>query len=612
MKKTITQSPIDYGFKPLTNCMSTKAWLSYLKFKGHTTKNILSGIHYSEDFLMDDNNWIATEHCYKLAANIALSLPDEKGLFRTIAFWAVKQKLTKSLWAIAGSTVLPFNLYDSLSKNIVRFNRHRKCEIEHIDKCKAVIRLKHMTHIPAQREICQWTGGLIEAAPLTIGYPPAKVIKQSCECHGEEYCVYMVEWQNTVNILTRIKNLTYHRRDILKLQSEALEESLDKLLERYEKLLDSEKRHRTLVETIKDIVYTMDLQGRFTYISPNIEKITGFAPKELIGNHFVSILAPEDREKTQHDFAENLKKQNTVTLEIKIVTRHGRAIPMEINTTMLYGAHREPVGRIGVARDITRRFKEEARRKEMEVRALTQDKLASLGEIATGVAHEINQPLTYIKIILQTTLSDLSHGELSPEGIKEDFQESLRQVERIAKIISHLRTFGRSDVTAFGPVSLTAVIHDTLILMRERLRVNNIDLQMEISDSFPMVYGNHVKLEQVFINLIQNSMDALLERGSGEIVLRAREEDDSALIFFSDSGPGVEPIYREKIFEPFFTTKEAGKGTGIGLSIVYGIIQEHNGDITCSSGTGNGAAFTIRLPIYMDQGCCSRSVRLDA
>jgi hypothetical protein len=116
---------MDSDFKPLTNCMATKAWLSYLKLHGYSTGNILSGIDYNENFLLDDNNWISTEQCYKLAANITLNFPDEKDLFRRIASWTVKQRLSKSIWAIAGSTVSPYDLYNSLSKNIVRFNRHR-------------------------------------------------------------------------------------------------------------------------------------------------------------------------------------------------------------------------------------------------------------------------------------------------------------------------------------------------------------------------------------------------------------------------------------------------------------------------------------------------------
>jgi PAS domain S-box-containing protein len=369
----------------------------------------------------------------------------------------------------------------------------------------------------------------------------------------------------------------------------------------FQQLQESEKKHRTLVETIRDIVYTIDLEGRFTYISPMVEIVIGFSSNELIGEHFIEILSPGCRNKVIDSFKNNLKNKKPETLEVKIVTKNGVEVPMELNTTMLYDVHGSSIGRIGVARDITRRYEEEAKRKEMEIKALTQDKLASLGGIATGIAHEINQPLSYIKIILQSTLNDLSKEKLDTEELTEDFQESLRQVDKMSSIISHLRTFGRTDVTSFGPVKLTSVLNSALVLMKEKLRIKNISMAINISDTFPMLNGNHIKLEQVFFNLIQNSMDALEEQGKGEIKLSAKINNDHALIRFADTGEGVDPELQEKIFEPFFTMKEAGKGTGIGLSIVYGIIQEHQGTITCESEGEKGATFKIELPIYKDE-----------
>ena len=369
----------------------------------------------------------------------------------------------------------------------------------------------------------------------------------------------------------------------------------------FHNLQESEEKHRTLVETIRDIVYTVDLEGRFTYVSPMIEVITGYTESELYGIQFSEIVSPQYKDIVKMKFTEGLKTDETSTYEIGILAKDGTTIPMELNASSLTDNRGQSIGSIGVARDITRRHMEETKRQEMEMRALTQDKLASLGEIATGIAHEINQPLSYIKIILQSTLSDVSKDQLDTEELTEDFQESIRQVGKISNIISHLRTFGRSDVTSFGPVSLSAVVHDTLILMRERLRVKNISMDINLNDNFPMLYGNHIKLEQVFLNLIQNSLDALEEQGSGEISLSAEIENKQALIIFSDTGEGVDPEFREKIFEPFFTTKEAEKGTGIGLSIVYGIIYEHQGTISIETREEKGANFKIKLPVFTDE-----------
>jgi len=368
----------------------------------------------------------------------------------------------------------------------------------------------------------------------------------------------------------------------------------------YKKLQESEKKHRTLVETIRDIVYTVDLEGRFTYISPMVEMITGYADKELIGREFIEIVNFPYKEIVMQRFEDGLKSKETSTYEIEIITKDENVVPVELNVAPLTDNKGLSIGRIGVARDITVRCLQEAKRQEMEMRALTQDKLASLGEIATGVAHEINQPLSYIKIILESTLNDIETEKLDRVELSGDFNESLRQIGKISNIISHLRTFGRSDVTTFSPVSLSRVLNDTLILMKERLRIQNIEIDIEVAEKFPLVFGNHAKLEQVFVNLIQNSMDAIEGRGKGAIKLTAQIEDNDALITYADTGEGIDPKFQEKIFEPFFTTKKAGKGTGIGLSIVYGIIKEHEGAITCESEKDKGATFKIRLPIFSE------------
>jgi signal transduction histidine kinase len=153
---------------------------------------------------------------------------------------------------------------------------------------------------------------------------------------------------------------------------------------------------------------------------------------------------------------------------------------------------------------------------------------------------------------------------------------------------------------SFIQVSLPAVLEDTLILMKQKLIVKNIIFNQDIPENLPMIYGNHVKLEQVFVNFLQNSMDALEEKGKGEINLSMSRQGDEVVIRFSDNGSGMPPEVQEKAFEPFYTTKEVGQGTGIGLSIVYGIIQEHNGSIICESDIGRGTVFEIKLPIKSD------------
>jgi len=248
--------------------------------------------------------------------------------------------------------------------------------------------------------------------------------------------------------------------------------------------------------------------------------------------------------------------------------------------------------------DISKRKEAEQRRQELEIKALAQAKLASLGEMATGIAHEINQPLSYIKVIYESTLADIKEQRLNEEEVADDCREALRQVHRISKIIEHMRVFGRTDLEDSERVYLPKVFDNAMIIFSERLRLANIEIRCEAEENLPAVSGNKNKLEQVFINLLQNSRDALAEKSGGIITIEMCYEAEAGVvsIVFGDNGAGIETAVKEKIFEPFFTTKEVGKGTGLGLAIVYGIVREHNGSVSCESEPGRGAWFQFKIP----------------
>ena len=247
-----------------------------------------------------------------------------------------------------------------------------------------------------------------------------------------------------------------------------------------------------------------------------------------------------------------------------------------------------------------RKLLEEERRR-LEMKALSHAKLASLGEIATGIAHEINQPLSYIRIVYESIMEDLGRGQLNLDELAEDSREALLQVNRIIFIIRHLQTFGHDDVLSFEDLDLPTILDNSLLLMSEILKRNNISLKRSIPASLPAIYGNAGKLEQVFINIFQNSNDVLKICGGGVIEVKMRQDQGKIIVEFQDNGPGIPVRMQEKIFEPFFTTKETGKGIGLGLSIVYGIINEHNGTIECKSEPGSWTKFVMALPIKSEK-----------
>jgi len=227
-------------------------------------------------------------------------------------------------------------------------------------------------------------------------------------------------------------------------------------------------------------------------------------------------------------------------------------------------------------------------------------KLASLGEVATGVAHEINQPLSYIKTTIQTLKEDFELEDVHPKDAMVLLKESLRQIGRITEIIQHLRTFGRAEEKRFVEVNLEKILDNTLLLMGKRMRDNEVRLVRQIDETLPPIKGNPNQLEQVLINLFQNSIDELLKKEKDRCItikIFPFVEKNFVIITFSDNGSGVPSKDLIKIFDPFYTTKLVGKGIGLGLSIIYGIIESHGGEIVCLSELNQGTSFVITLPI---------------
>ena len=249
-----------------------------------------------------------------------------------------------------------------------------------------------------------------------------------------------------------------------------------------------------------------------------------------------------------------------------------------------------------LAADLALQQRLETERREAEVKMLAQAKLASLGEITTGIAHEINQPLTYIQIILQAAGRDIERGDLDLSELAVEIPEATRQIHRITRIISHLRTFGRADSGEMTDLALPSILNNTLILYREKIRLHGIYLETTSPPAFPLIHGNATQLEQVFINLIQNAIDAIEGVPKPTISVRFTHTGEKVVVTFTDNGCGFDERIAAKVFEPFFTTKPIGKGTGLGLSIVYGIITDHNGTIECQSRPGHGCKFIITLP----------------
>ncbi|MCY3681455.1 MAG: ATP-binding protein [Gemmatimonadetes bacterium] len=244
--------------------------------------------------------------------------------------------------------------------------------------------------------------------------------------------------------------------------------------------------------------------------------------------------------------------------------------------------------------------------RELEMQLLQSARLVSLGQMAAGVAHELNQPLT----VVETTAGDiclrLIEGiPLGTDELREMMENVRGVVDRMAGTVDHLRVFSR-DVSEEPreAMDVNAVVESSLEWMQTQFEHHGVDLVLDLSNALPEVWGHPHPLEQVVLNLLSNARDAVNERTEVEdadydkrIWIRTHVEDDAVVIEVEDNGVGMDETTRQRLFEPFFTTKDADRGTGLGLSIIYAIVRNHDGEVSVESERGVGTMFRVRLPV---------------
>jgi histidine kinase len=249
--------------------------------------------------------------------------------------------------------------------------------------------------------------------------------------------------------------------------------------------------------------------------------------------------------------------------------------------------------------DVTKRL-------EAEQQLIQASKMATLGEMATGVAHELNQPLSVIKTASNFFMRKLNKKEPIRDDILLTLSEEIdSHVERATKIINHMRQFGRKSDPNLEPVLLNEVLERAFEIFSQQLKVRGIDVKWRTDPDLPRIMGNPSRLEQVIINLMINARDAIEERSDqtpdntvpDRITLITASSSKTATLSVCDTGVGVPEPIRGKIFEPFFTTKKVGKGTGLGLSISYGIVKECDGTIDVTENPGGGSCFNLHFPV---------------
>ena len=383
-----------------------------------------------------------------------------------------------------------------------------------------------------------------------------------------------------------------------------------------EALSDSEQRYRLLAENATDVITSTDLNLNPTYMSPSITRLLGYTPEESMARTLDESLTPASREVAVKALARQLECEKGGTTpgpnlrgtEMEFYRKDGSTVWVEVRTAFLRDSNGQPAGLVNMLCDITERRRVEDERQRMEQKIQLTGRLAAVGELAAGVAHELNNPLAAVQGFAQL----LAERNDLDESMRGDVETIHKEAKRASKITSNLLSFARKHEPEKRFISINDALAQSVDLHAYRMRVNNIEISSDPDPDLPATMADTHQLQQVFVNLITNAEQAMTEaHGKGTLSIKTEAVDEVIRITFSDDGPGIPEENLTNIFDPFFTTKAVGKGTGLGLSICFGIVQQHGGHLHAGNEPGKGATFVVEIPIVSEGQAVLDSSGLD-
>ncbi len=366
-------------------------------------------------------------------------------------------------------------------------------------------------------------------------------------------------------------------------------------------LRQSEEQYRTLVEASPDVIFTLSYgDGVFRSINSTFEKITGWSRDEWVGKSFLEIVHPDDRQIALAKHHEAMNGAGTIRYELRCLTKSGEYRVTELTTTDLRN-NGVLAGRLGIARDITER-------NALEEKLRQAVKMQAVGQLAGGIAHDFNNILSVI-----ISASDLLLLDMPEEGTLRSHAEMiLKSAERGAQLTRNLLAFSRKQILSMRPGNLNEIIRSVEPLIARLIR-EDLAFTVSLAPGELKCLADSTQIEQVLMNLAANASDAMSKGGrltisTDRMTMDAEfkrihgfgQDGDYAVLRVDDTGYGMDDRTRERVFEPFFTTKEVGKGTGLGLATVFGIVKQHRGYIEVRSEVGKGTTFTIYIPLITE------------
>ncbi len=354
-----------------------------------------------------------------------------------------------------------------------------------------------------------------------------------------------------------------------------------------ERLQRQEEFGRRLVESFPDLILAVDRVGRYTFVSPRIREVLGYEPELFIGRSIDGDESPVVAAEFQQLFRDLITGQEVFeTAEYAAQHRDGSWRTLRATANPMYDGEGKLAGMVASVRDVTSV-------KQMEQQLIQAERLAAMGQMIDGFAHELNNPLTAILGAVE-----LLEATTPPEAAaRRKFELLKQQAKRAAEVVQNLLFFARPPAPGKAPLNISDMVQRSLQLHEHSLKLNNIAVDFLPSPSLPDVVGDPHQIMQVFLNLIINAEQAIREiRPRGTLRVRQGQSGDKVWTSFQDDGPGISPETLPKIFDPFFTTKRPGRGTGLGLSVAMAILKKYGGTIEAQAAPGGGSVFTVTLP----------------
>jgi len=375
---------------------------------------------------------------------------------------------------------------------------------------------------------------------------------------------------------------------------------ITKLKQAEETLKMSEQKYRSMINASPDGIFLISLKGFISEVSEiGLELLEVNNRSELIGKNYLRFIPREEKETLRNMISGTLEEGLAQNFEMKIRTINRKIFISETSVSLIQNTKGEPLAFLVTIRDISERKKQE----QMQIHA---SRMASLGEMATGIAHEINQPLNIISIALDNiVLEAVTSDSINKAYLLKKTDRIFENIDRMKNIIDHVRSFSRNqDDFILSGFNVNDSISNALSMISEQLKHNGISLELSLSKKLPQITGNTFKFEQVILNLLSNARDTLLEKNGIVqnnfemlIYIKSYQENDFLFVEVTDNGMGLGKEDVDKVMMPFYSTKEAGKGTGLGLSISYQIIKEMGGRIEIDSKKNESTTFKIVLNV---------------